>query len=160
MKRKLSSLCLILALGCLAQAQDKDGKPDPTGTWKWSHTNPDGRTVDTVFTLKLQGETLTGAILKRNGPMAITNGIVKGDQVSFQTRHEASFPKGTIVTETYSGTLSGDTITGKMVIETNGKNFGSTPWQVKRGTAKPKDGAANQAGKPASSFFTPRGSSS
>ncbi|MGD0208214.1 MAG: hypothetical protein ABSC89_11460 [Verrucomicrobiota bacterium] len=135
MKRKLSTLCLILALGGLVRAQD--AKPDPTG--KWKQTNPPSQTT---FTFKLQGEALTGTVLKHNGPLAITNGMVKGDQVSFQTRHEASRPKGMIVTETCSGTFSGDTITGKIVIETNGNYFASTPWQVKRDTAEPKDGAA------------------
>ena len=138
MKRKLSTLFLILALGSVAWAGDT--KLDPTGTWK--QTQPASQTRATTFTFKLQGETLTGSILRRNGPIAITNGIVKGDQVSFQTRHEASYPKGTIVTETYSGTLSGDTITGKMAIKTPGTDFGSTPWQIKRETAKSKADAS------------------
>ena len=129
----------MLTLGGLACASDM--KLDPTGTWTWSHTNSaDGRTSETVFVLRLKGETLTGTRSTSAGTrLTITNGVFKGDQVSFQTRHEASLPKGMIVTETYSGTLSGDTITGKMVIETNGNYFASAPWQIKRETAKSKD---------------------
>ena len=128
MKRKLSTLCLILALGGLVQAGDT--KSDPTGTWK--QTKPASQTQETIFTFKLQGEALTGTILKHNGSIAITNGVVKGDQVSFQTFREASSQKGTIVTTTFSGTLSGDTITGETVIRTAAIDYGATPWQIKR----------------------------
>jgi len=138
MKRKLSTLCLILALGGMVHAQD--AKSDPTGTWK--QTNPASQTRETTFTFKLQGQALTGTVLKSSGPIAITNGVVKGDQVSFQTRHEASAPKGTIVTTTFSGTLSGDTITGTMGMKTDAIDFGTSPWQIKRETAKPKKGGA------------------
>ena len=138
MTRKLSTLCLILALGGLVRAQD--AKLDPTGIWK--QTKPASQTQETTFTFKLQGEALTGTILKHNGPIAITNGVVKGDQVSFQLRHEASSPKGTIVTTTFSGTLNGDTITGKMAIKTAAIDYGATPWQIKRETAKSKDAAS------------------
>ena len=135
MTRKLSTLCLILALGGLVRAQDT--KPDPTGVWK--QTNPASQTT---FAFKLQGDALTGTVLKQHGALAITNGVVKSDQVLFQTRHEASSPKGTIVTETFSGTLRGDTIMGTMAIKTAAIDYGATPWQIRRDTAKPKDGAA------------------
>ena len=74
--------------------------------------------------------------------VAITNGVVKGDQVSFQTRHQASYPKGTIVTTTFTGTLNGDTITGTMAIKTDAADYGAKPWQIKRVTAKSKDAAS------------------
>jgi hypothetical protein len=138
MKLKLSTLCLILALGGLVRAQD--AKPDLTGTW--TQTKPASQTRKTTFTLKLQGQALTGTVLRSSGPIAITNGVVKGDQVSFQTRHEASYPKGTFVTTTFSGTLSGDTITGTMGMKTDAMDYGTSPWQIKRDTAKPKGGAA------------------
>jgi hypothetical protein len=137
MNRKLSTACLILALGGLAYAGDT--KLDPTGTWTWSHTSSaNGRTSETVFILKLKGETLTGTRSTSAGAgLTITNGVFKGDQVSFQTRHEASHPKGMVITETFSGTLSGDTISGKEVFETNGCYFASVPWQITRKAGKP-----------------------
>lgn len=138
MKLTLSTLCLVFALGGLVHAGDT--KLDPTGIWKL--TQPASQTQETTFTFKLQGEALTGTVLKHNGFIAITNGVVKGDQVSFQTLHEASSPKGTIVTETFSGTLNGDTITGNMAIKTAAIDYGSKPWQIKRETAKSKDGTA------------------
>ena len=134
MKRKLSTLCLILSLGSLVQAAGT--KLDPTGTWK--QTQPASKTRETTFLFKRQGDSLTGTILKPSGTITITNGVVTGNQLSFQTFHEASSPKGTIVATTFSGTLSGDTITGKMVIKTAAIDFGATPWQIRRETAKPK----------------------
>ncbi len=132
MKYKLSALCLILALGGIARAADS--KLDPTGTWK--QTQPASQTRETTFTLRLQGERLTGTILNSSGSIAITNGTVKGDQVSFQTIHEASAPKGTLVTTTFTGTLTADTITGKRAVKTASNDYGSTPWQIKRAAVK------------------------
>ena len=75
MKSKLSTLCLLLAFGCLAQAGDT--KLDPTGTWKWvAPANPDGQIPKTTFTLKLQGEILTGTVTKSTGTKTITNGVL------------------------------------------------------------------------------------
>ena len=136
MQRKLTPLFLLLALSGLVHAQD--AKSDPTGTWK--QTNPASQTRETTFTFKLQGQSLTGAVQKNRSQFAITNGVVKGDQVSFQTRHEASAPKGTIVTTTFSGTLSGDTVTGTMGVKTEAMDYGTSPWQIRREIAKPKDG--------------------
>jgi hypothetical protein len=132
MKHKSFVLALILALGCLAHAEDK--KLDPTGTWKWRPANPDGRTVEINFTLKLQGQALTGAVIKSTGTTAITNGVLKGNQVSFQTIREAKGGKGIT---TYTGTLNGDTIKGKVIINASGKEL-SADWEVKRETARPK----------------------
>ena len=133
MKRKLATLCLLLALGGLAHA---DGtKQDPTGIWKWAApANPDGRTPDITFTLKLQGETLTGTLTTGAGKTTIlTNGVVKGDEVSFQTpRHETSSPKGRITFTSYSGKLGGDRIKGTVIIYLDDKIFNERNWEIKR----------------------------
>ena len=108
---------------------------NPTGNWKWvAPTNPDGRTPDITFILKLQGRTLTGTRTTSAGTTtAITNGVFKGDEVSFQTpRHETSFPKGQISFTTYSGKLSGDTIKGTTEIFIDDKLFSSRVWKIKR----------------------------
>jgi hypothetical protein len=134
MKRKLSSLCLLLALGGLVQAGDP--KPDPTGTWQWvAPANPDGTIPKTTFTLKLQGEALTGTVTKSNGTKAITNGVFKAEAVSFQVLTEGHAGKSTT---TYSGKLSGDTIKGKLAIHIPARNQTlSSDWEVKRQTARP-----------------------
>ncbi len=66
----------------------------------------------------------------------------RGDQVSFQTYHEASSPKGTFVTETFTGTLSDDTVTGTLTIKTTAADFGSRPWQIERETSRQQDAPA------------------
>ena len=133
MKSKLLILCLLFAFTSLIHAAE--AKLDLTGTWK--QTQPVSKTRETTFTFKLQDQALTGTVLKPNGPVAITNGVVKGDQVSFQTCHEASAPKGTIVTTTYTGKLSSDTNIGTRAGKTDAMDYGTKPWQIKRETAKP-----------------------
>jgi autotransporter translocation and assembly factor TamB len=135
MKRKLSTLCLILALGGLVQAGDT--KLDPTGTWKWvAPANPDGQIPKTTFTLRLQGETLTGTRTSSTGTTTtITNGVFKGDEVSFQVLSEGHAGKSTT---TYSGKLSGDTIKGKLEIHILSRDRTlSGDWEVKREAGKP-----------------------
>jgi hypothetical protein len=134
MKRKLSTLCLLLALGGLAQAADT--KPDPTGTWKWvAPANPDGQLPKTTFTLKLQGEVLSGTVTKSTGTKAITNGVFKADAVSFQVLSEGHAGKSTT---TYRGKLTGDTIKGNLEIHIPARNQTlSSDWEVKREAAKP-----------------------
>ena len=107
---------------------------NPTGTWKWvAPANPDGQIPKITFTLKLQGKTLTGARISSSTTTILTNGVVKGDEVSFQTpRHETSSPKGKIAFTTYSGKLSGDTIKGTTDIFVDDKLFSSRNWEVKR----------------------------
>jgi hypothetical protein len=131
------SICLTTALLVLtvtgsnisAGAEGKKPAAIPTGTWKWiAPTNPDGRTPEITFTLKLQGETLTGMVNKSTGTTTITNGMFKGDEVSFQTVFEGKRGKRTT---TYSGKLSGDTIKGKMEADGGGPKI-STDWEARR----------------------------
>jgi hypothetical protein len=106
-----------------------------TGTWKlMAPANPDGQIPDITFTLKLEGKTLTGTRTTGIGKTTIlTNGVITGDEVSFETpRHEASYPKGKVSYEAYSGTLSGDTIKGTINIYINDKVFNSQTWEAKR----------------------------
>ena len=133
------SICLTttLLLALAVTSQDlKAGEAmvNPTGTWKWvAPANPDGQSPKISFALKLQGETLTGTRTASTGTTTLTNGVVKGDEVSFQTpRHETSFPKGKITFTAYSGKLSGDTIHGTVKIYVDDKLFNSRDWEVRR----------------------------
>jgi hypothetical protein len=134
MKRALFILSLLLTLVCPAHAGE--AKLDPTGTWQWvAPANPDGRIPKVTFVLKLQGETLTGTVTKSSGTKTITNGVFKGDEVSFQVLSEGHAGKSTT---TYTGKLSGDTIKGKFEIHifASDKKI-SSDWEVKRETGKP-----------------------
>ena len=106
-----------------------------TGTWKWiAPTNPDGQTPNITFTLKLKDGILTGTRATSAGATTIiTNGAVKGDEISFQIpRRQASYPRGIVSYTTYSGKLNGDTITGTLEIYTNDNIFISQNWKIKR----------------------------
>lgn len=125
---------LILALAAVGwppgdSAAAEASAVNPTGTWKWiAPLNPDGRPPEATFTLKLQGETLMGTVNKSSSTATITNGVVKGDMISFQTVREDKAGKSTT---TYSGKLSGDTIKGTVIIDVGNRKMPSA-WEAKR----------------------------
>jgi hypothetical protein len=126
--------CAVLALVTAAQAEDK--KADPTGTWTWSTPGRNGGPdrVSTL-TLKLEGDKLTGKMTtpgRGGGPNVeteITDGKVKGDEVSFTVTRE--FNDNKIVSK-YAGKLGGDSIKGKVNIERNGEAQEPRDWEAKR----------------------------
>jgi hypothetical protein len=124
-------LCLLAACASLP-GRAADAKLDPSGAWTWNAANPDGQMPDITVNLKLQGEALTGTIVKSTGTVAITNGTFKGDEVSFQ---QVRLGRNGKSTTTFTGTLSGDTIKGKAEIET-GTNHVASDWGLKRVGAK------------------------
>lgn len=122
--------CLVLAVALNASAEDK--KIDFTGTWKSSFTNQDGQVRESTFKLKAEGEKLTGTISGRNNDTAIDEGKIKGDEISFKVTREFNGNKMVI---SYSGKVSGDTITGKSESERDGEKR-SRDWVAKREAAK------------------------
>src|ERR1019366_6582043 len=56
---------------------------DVTGTWQGQATDPQGSAHDLTLNLKADGNTLTGTILMKRAPQAISNGKIDGDQISF-----------------------------------------------------------------------------
>lgn len=122
--------CLALAVALNANAEDK--KIDFTGTWKSSFTNQDGQVRESTFKFKAEGEKLTGTISGRNNDTAIDEGKIKGDEVSFKVTREFNGNKMVI---SYTGKVSGDTITGKSESERDGEKR-SRDWVAKREAAK------------------------
>jgi hypothetical protein len=138
------SLCSILALGFVSSLQAADA----TGTWSWTQAARGGG-ADTKITLKLkaEGEKLTGTITQpgRGGgaatDTAITDGKVKGDDISFSVVRDMG---GNPMTTKYTGKVSADAIKGK--VERPGRGGGeptTTDWEAK------KDAAAVPAAAPA-----------
>jgi hypothetical protein len=141
----------ILSLAGNAAAQEK--KADPTGTWNWTFTAPNGNTFNQKMVLKLDGEKLTGTTTGRGGnEVPIEEAKLKGNEISFQVTRERDGDK--VVTK-YQGKLSGDTITGKIE-----SNFGGQPrtgdWEAKREPAKAAV-KANVTGSWKYSLTTPGG---
>jgi hypothetical protein len=131
------AVCLVLALGCTARAEEKGQKIDPTGTWKWSFAPPSGQAREMVLTLKLEGDKLTGAISSRRGDRPITDPALKGDEISFRVIREFD---GNMMTNVYTGKISGDTIKGKMEFIREGEKQ-TRVWEARRETARPKEEA-------------------
>jgi hypothetical protein len=130
------SLCSILALGFVSSLQAADA----TGTWSWTQAARGGG-ADTKITLKLkvEGEKLTGTITQpgRGGAaatdIAITDGKVKGDDISFSVTRDMG---GNTMTTKYNGKVTADAIKGK--VERPGRGGGdptTTDWEAKREAA-------------------------
>jgi hypothetical protein len=80
---------------------------DATGKWVAQVPGRDGQTRETTFTLKAEGEKLTGTMSGRNGDVPIADGRVKGDDLSFDVTF--SF-QGNSVKMEYTGKVAGDEI--------------------------------------------------
>jgi hypothetical protein len=129
MIRSCVALVALLLLSSFALAQDKDAKPDPTGTWKWSVRGQNDQMREQTLKLKLAGDKLTGALVGRNNrETAIEKPMYKDGEISFEVTRER---QGTKTTTKYAGKLTGDTIKGKMAFDRNGQ-VREREWEAKR----------------------------
>lgn len=131
--------CLALLVGALPQLQAADA----SGTWSWTMqrrggTGGGGEERKITLALKVEGEKLTGKMTSpgRQGGdprvTEITDGKVKGDEISFTIKRE--FNGNSMVTK-YSGKVTGDTIKGKIAFERGGQTM-ERDWEAKREAAK------------------------
>ena len=133
--------CAILALGPVAGVQAQDKKADANGTWTWSTPGRDGgEPRKSTLTLKADGEKLTGKLStpgRQGGEPRVTdisNGMIKGDDVSFSVTREFG---GNSFTTKYNGKISGDSIKGKIEIPgRDGGNPTTRDWEAKREAEK------------------------
>lgn len=117
-----ASAAVLCGSGVLVAAEN------PAGTWKWTVTF-NNNTREQTLTLKLEGDKLTGTLLGRNNQeIPIDNASFKDDQISFTVTREFN---GQRFTTKYSGTIKGDTITGKIEMERDGQTI-SRDWEAKR----------------------------
>jgi hypothetical protein len=107
---------LLIALASAAFALDLNGK------WKGTLTTPNGD-IDTDMVFKVDGEKLTGTVANMYGEEQITEGVVKGDDVSFIVM--AGGGQFRIV---YKGKIAGDDIKFHVVIG----EFGESDMTAKR----------------------------
>ena len=102
MKARLSLLVAGLSVFVtVAQAADV------TGTWVAQVPGRGGETRETTFNFKVDGEHLTGTMSGRQGDVALSDGKIKGDELSFNVA--MSF-QGNDVKFAYKGKASGDEI--------------------------------------------------
>jgi hypothetical protein len=128
----LTAACAMLAFSAAAD----DAKPSATGTWSWTQPGRNGGPDRTnTLTLKAEDTKLTGKITApgRGGAAteaAISDGKVDGDSISFavvRTMGDNS------ITNTYSGKVTADAITGKVEGMRQGQAT-SRDWTAKRST--------------------------
>jgi hypothetical protein len=101
---------------------------DPNGTWKWTEERG-GQQRERTAKLKVEGDKLTGTILGRdNQENPIADGSFKDGKVSFSYTREFN---GQRFTSKYTGTVSGDSITGKVESQRDGQAQ-SADWNAKR----------------------------
>ena len=93
------SACLVLAAISVAWAADLNGK------WVAQVQGQNGQTRETTFNFKVEGSKLTGTVSGRQGDNPISDGTIKGDEVSFTVT--ASF-NGNSVKLLYKGKVAGD----------------------------------------------------
>ena len=79
---------------------------DLTGQWTATFNTQIGEQHYT-YTFKVDGEKLTGTAKNDRGTTNITNGTIKGDQISFD---ESLDFNGQTIPIKYTGTVSGDSI--------------------------------------------------
>jgi len=101
MTRILSLLALLGVFTFVAAAAD------PSGTYKAEVAGRNGNTQTLTINLKADGSSLTGAIVNARGEVAISDGKVDGDNVSFNVKR--SFNGNEMVMK-YKGKIEGDTI--------------------------------------------------
>jgi opacity protein-like surface antigen len=93
---KIVALLVLMALTAwLASAADIDGK------WTAETKNLKGGELTEVLSLKSAGNKLTGSAQRSGSPVDISDGVIKGNDVSFTVVR----PGG--VTQKYKGSLSG-----------------------------------------------------
>ncbi len=105
---------------------------DATGTWAWTQKTKKGKEIENTLTLKVEGEKLTGELAR--GPQQrsaeISNGTIKGDQVSFEVTTERN---GNAQTTKFAGKVDGDTIKGTQTGSRKDGGQGRTQdWEAKR----------------------------
>jgi hypothetical protein len=122
--RRLRIAALIVActsLIGLARAADND----PTGTWTW--TTPKG---EATIKLKLEGNKVTGVMVRKAGDLKVEDGILKDSAISF--RVPGKTPDGKPMVHMYQGKFTGDTIKGSATIVLPDR-VAASDWEAKRG---------------------------
>jgi hypothetical protein len=120
--RRFSSL-LVLALTLVAAASAADA----TGKWTAQVPGRNGETREAVFNFKAADGQLTGTVTSPRGEQTISEGKVKGDEISFTVVVEFN---GNSMKFLYKGKVAGDEI--KFTREREGGQEGPREFTAKR----------------------------
>ena len=121
MRRAPAVAALLAAFALLAPAPSAHAQ-DVAGTWEISWETPRGaQTVTFVFAQ--EGMNVTGTAQMRMGEVAIKNGMLHGDQLTFSLE----FGMGDrTMTQTFAATVTGDTMEGKITTSRGENPFKGT----------------------------------
>ena len=127
--RFLLAACAACLLSAAALASD------PTGTWKWTFSGPNGDIVTSAKLVAKDGQ-ITGTYTNSFGDGSISSGTVKDSDISFKVEREINGSKFVIQ---YLGKQDGDTIKGTAEISgMQGGEANKLEWTAKReAAAKP-----------------------
>lgn len=122
-------LAAVFAAGVLFAASALAG--DPTGTWNWKVTTPNGDQFEISCVLKMEEGKLTGTYHSQFGDAPISYGSFHDEQVAFDVEREFDGNKFVIK---YAGRLEGDTITGTITLPAwDGGSPQESEWKATRG---------------------------
>lgn len=113
----MAATMLFLAFASISFAADLSGK------WKGDLKTQDGNNLEVNFVFKIDGEKVTGTVTNTYGEESITEGVVKGDEISFIIM--AGGGQFKIV---YKGKVTGEDIRFKVTIG----DFGDQEMTAKR----------------------------
>lgn len=115
------SAALVLAGITMAWAANVDGK------WVAQVPGQGGQTREVTFNFKADGAKLTGTVSGRQGDTPISDGTIKGDDISFTQTFEM---QGNSIKLIYTGKVSGDEI--KMTRKREGSDQPGAEFTAKR----------------------------
>lgn len=82
---------------------------DPTGSWKWTMTNPNGDSSESTLKLELKDGKLAGTVTGRRGETLISDATFADDHVKFSVVRQRDDQKWIMK---YDGKLEADSIKG------------------------------------------------
>jgi polyisoprenoid-binding protein YceI len=108
MKLRIPVLMAVLAAVLVSSSLPLQAA-DAAVAGKWTAQVPgrDGQTRDVTFNFKTAGDKLTGTMSGRQGDVEISDGKVKGDELSFDVTMTM---QGSAMKMTYKGKVAGDEI--------------------------------------------------
>ena len=118
----LRLLCSFFVLTVAAVAAD------PTGTWKWAVSGPNGP-METILKLESRDGKLAGSYSNQFGPATISNASFEDNVLAFEVQREFNGAKFVIK---YRGKLEGDTIKGTLEFPTPDGASNKLDWNATR----------------------------
>jgi hypothetical protein len=108
---------------------------NPTGNWKVTYGEKSQSTFVPTLKLKLQGDKLTGTLTRRHNQqdveMRLEDAKLNGSEISFTVTIPPVSGNGPSATRKFKGTVSGDSIKGKVQLEWAGETR-TSDWEAKR----------------------------